>query len=748
MRRWSPGFQQNVWASRVNTTKSLAQAIIDAKKKPEVFVCMSGVGFYSPSQTQEYTEFSEGGEGDFFAKLCNAWEGASVLPTDVNVRRAVIRSGVVLGREGGMIAQIFWPFFAGLGGKMGSGDQFFPWIHVEDLTRLILHTIMKGDCEGVYNGVAPQVVRNSEFAQAFAKALWRPALFPLPEFVLNAVFNPDRAKMITQGQKGVERKYTVCETMASNRLDAENGFMGDLHRTKPLEVQKRTALGGLGGANHNRRVQPLRQAKKAVDGFVQDENSYTAKSLASHDKIAGRFKIYEEDTQLTQIKERPKMGLGAKVQSSTTTTTFKGVLSQASMQTSVASTSSQQAFKIFVDPQESQIPTKTAFDKENVKPAFTVFDDSEESTTSTSGKASFMKCPSSTSLLTIKSLDQDESSTSSVANLSNFSLSSDSKHPTFVFQPHSDHSSEEHFKVKLTEAESPIAMDISIIDESKDSKILVPTSHSNRHDFPFPEEYMADLHRYLRTSELRFRPKPNYMRKQPDITPAMRSILVDWLVEVAEEYKLNGETLFLAVSYIDRFLSHMSVLRGKLQLVGTAAMFIASKFEEIYPPELGEFVYITDDTYTKKQVLRMEHLILKVLTFDLSVPTPLYFLNRYCQVLKADRTTLYLATYLCELTLLECDPYLKYLPSEIAASALALAQATLGEKSWNSELEQMTNYRLVHFAECLESLHNTFTNASSFAQQSIREKYKLPKFNSVALHTPPPLDALNLPKNS
>ena len=98
-------------------------------------------------------------------------------------------------------------------------------------------------------------------------------------------------------------------------------------------------------------------------------------------------------------------------------------------------------------------------------------------------------------------------------------------------------------------------------------------------------------------------PKPNYMKKQTDINHQMRSILVDWLVEVAEEYKLSPQTLYLTMNYIDRFLSVMSVLRGKLQLVGTACMLIAAKFEEIYPPEVSDFVYITDDTYNTKQVM-------------------------------------------------------------------------------------------------------------------------------------------------
>ncbi len=92
------------------------------------------------------------------------------------------------------------------------------------------------------------------------------------------------------------------------------------------------------------------------------------------------------------------------------------------------------------------------------------------------------------------------------------------------------------------------------------------------------------------------------MNKQPDITHGMRSILIDWLVEVAEEFKLECQTFYLAVSIADRFLSCMSVVRSKLQLVGTTSMYLASKFEEIYPPEIGDFSYITDDTYSKVQV--------------------------------------------------------------------------------------------------------------------------------------------------
>merc|ERR1712165_262168 len=198
--------------------------------------------------------------------------------------------------------------------------------------------------------------------------------------------------------------------------------------------------------------------------------------------------------------------------------------------------------------------------------------------------------------------------------------------------------------------------DADIIDEDfgDDSPMILDTSHQrvpeNGEDIEataeislFPE-YEQDVFFFLRSREVALSTKCNYMDKQPDITTNMRQILVDWLVEVSEEYKLQTETLHLAVNYIDRFLSLMSVQRSKLQLVGTAAMFIASKYEEIYPPDVSEFVYITDDTYTKRQVLRMEHLVLKVLEFELGSPTTHLFVNKYCQMFKMDQKSLHLAT--------------------------------------------------------------------------------------------------------
>ncbi|XP_072392866.1 epimerase family protein SDR39U1 [Diabrotica undecimpunctata] len=206
-RRWTSGFKQNVFHSRVNTTKTLASLIDKTHEKPNVFVTISGVGAYKPSTTSEYTEDSVVQPFDFFSGLCRDWENAAQLNDNKSkCRLATIRSGVVLGRDGGMIKQLYLPFFLGLGGPVGSGSQFMPWIHIDDLTHLILFAIENPKVDGILNGVAAKPCTNLEFSKAFAKALKRPAIFPVPTFVFNALLSKERAIMITEGQKVIPKK--------------------------------------------------------------------------------------------------------------------------------------------------------------------------------------------------------------------------------------------------------------------------------------------------------------------------------------------------------------------------------------------------------------------------------------------------------------------------------------------------------------------------------------------------------------
>lgn len=292
----------------------------------------------------------------------------------------------------------------------------------------------------------------------------------------------------------------------------------------------------------------------------------------------------------------------------------------------------------------------------------------------------------------------------------------------------------------LATIDIPSAMDVSFDSPMDMSVVEGEEKPVNVNEVP---EYAAEIHTYLREMEVKSRPKAGYMKKQPDITNCMRAILVDWLVEVGEEYKLQNETLYLAVNYIDRFLSSMSVLRGKLQLVGTAAMLLASKFEEIYPPEVAEFVYITDDTYTKKQVLRMEHLVLKVLSFDLAAPTINQFLTQYFLQQSVNKKVESLAMYFGELSLVDSDPFLKYLPSQTAAAAYTLANHTVSGGSWPKSLMEMTGYSLEDLMPCIEDLHRTYLNVAQHAQQSVREKYKGSKYHEVSLIEAPSTLMLN-----
>lgn len=298
-----------------------------------------------------------------------------------------------------------------------------------------------------------------------------------------------------------------------------------------------------------------------------------------------------------------------------------------------------------------------------------------------------------------------------------------------------------------------VAEDVQLFDASEDV-FLGSTLDASMQSLPEDEpillqdvlsmaEYAEDIHRHLRESEVRCRPKPGYMKKQPDITNCMRLILVDWLVEVGEEYKLCSETIYLAVNYLDRFLSCMSVLRGKLQLVGTAAILLAAKYEEIYPPDVDEFVYITDDTYTKKQLLRMEHLLLKVLSFDMTVPTTHQFLMQYIIVEPVCSKTANLALYVAELSLLEVDPFLHHLPSKMAAAAYCLANYTVNRAFWPESLYAFTGYTLTQLCPCMKELHKLYLGARGRPQQAIREKYKCSKYSGVALMNP--VESLPLP---
>lgn len=167
------------------------------------------------------------------------------------------------------------------------------------------------------------------------------------------------------------------------------------------------------------------------------------------------------------------------------------------------------------------------------------------------------------------------------------------------------------------------------------------------------------------------RPTP-YMDRQAELNSMMRSILVDWIVEVHMKFRLLPETLYLCINIIDRYLCLEEVSRKQLQLVGVTALLLACKYEEIYPPEVKDCVYITDRAYTRQEVLDMEAQIVKTLKFRMTVPTGYPFLQRFLHITKASRTTKHLANFYMERMLQEYRT-LSFRPSLVAAAAVSLA---------------------------------------------------------------------------
>ncbi|GAB2228355.1 hypothetical protein Drorol1_Dr00010190 [Drosera rotundifolia] len=257
-------------------------------------------------------------------------------------------------------------------------------------------------------------------------------------------------------------------------------------------------------------------------------------------------------------------------------------------------------------------------------------------------------------------------------------------------------------------------------------------------------EDVRDIDVYLRDMEreAKRKPLPDYIEKiQKDISAIMRGVLVDWLVEVAEEYKLLPDTLYLAVSHLDRYLSINSINRQKLQLLGVSCMLIASKYEEITPPQVHDFCYITDNTYTKKQVVEMEADVLKSLKFELGNPTARLFVRRFTKACLEDSEEQnlkleLLCYYLAELSLLDYG-CVKFQPSLIAAAVVFLANFTLNNdrNPWTAALEYHSKYKPSNLRECVLAIHDLQLSKKGGSLVAIRVKYKQHKFKCVSTLT-------------
>jgi len=253
-------------------------------------------------------------------------------------------------------------------------------------------------------------------------------------------------------------------------------------------------------------------------------------------------------------------------------------------------------------------------------------------------------------------------------------------------------------------------------------------------------EYVQDIYNYLRQMERTQSIEAEYLSGQSEILPKMRSVLVDWLIGVHLQFHLLQETLYTTVAIIDRYLQievhNGSVTRNKLQLVGVAAMLVAAKYEEIYAPEVKDFVYITDRAYTEKEILKMEIKILSVLQFDLGRPLPLHFLRRASKAGGVEAITHTLAKYIMELSL-GAYSMASVPPSQLASAALALSMRLLDPMSrpselWSGTLSHYTKYSLAELQPTIRQLAALLATAPQAKLGTVYQKYSNKKFMKIA----------------
>ena len=244
-------------------------------------------------------------------------------------------------------------------------------------------------------------------------------------------------------------------------------------------------------------------------------------------------------------------------------------------------------------------------------------------------------------------------------------------------------------------------------------------------------EYINDILAWYRKAEAREVISATYMKDQNDVNEKMRAILIDWLVEVHLKFKLMPETLHLTVNVIDRFLAKKQVTRKNLQLVGVTAMLVASKYEEIWAPEVRDFVYISDKAYSRDQILNTEKMMLNTLKFNMTVPTAYHFMNRFLKAAKADKRMEQTAFYLLELAMPNYD-FVKYPSSLMAASALRAAQLTLQRGSWNTARQKHSQYSEAQMSECIQNIVSEQAKAPNSSLHAVTKKYSSSKYGEVA----------------
>ena len=205
---WTKRRKQVLWDSRVTLTQELVRHIAAAGKKPALLISGSAVGYYGNRGDTALDEAANTGEG-FAARLCKAWEDAALCAEREGVRVCLLRTGLVLSRQGGLLRKMLLPFKLGLGTRLGDGKQWMSWVHIDDYVAMLLSLLHDAQASGPFNLTAPQPATNAQFTAALAKALHRPALFAAPAPLLKLAMG-ERASLLLEGQRVLPGKMTAA----------------------------------------------------------------------------------------------------------------------------------------------------------------------------------------------------------------------------------------------------------------------------------------------------------------------------------------------------------------------------------------------------------------------------------------------------------------------------------------------------------------------------------------------------------
>ncbi|KAJ3448495.1 cyclin-a2-4 [Anaeramoeba flamelloides] len=273
-------------------------------------------------------------------------------------------------------------------------------------------------------------------------------------------------------------------------------------------------------------------------------------------------------------------------------------------------------------------------------------------------------------------------------------------------------------------------------DKEKGKILDIDLNHQD--DLLFVTEYSKEIFENKRKNETKHLPSPTYLEDQRGIKPLHRKILVNWLGCVCQELNLHSETLHLSINYFDRFLSKQQCQSKYLQLVAISCLFIASKYEEIYPPELEDLSALTKYGCTPDQILKCETMILNCLRFQCTVVTSKQLLRWYIRAASASIRLMFTANYLLELQILDYN-FLQFKPSMVAASCVAAArwilycQCTNGEKHWWCEtMEHYTGYKDSDLKKCISMLIQAYKDAPEADYTSTYEKYAIEQLRNVS----------------